>query len=354
VTPQRPEDVTPEWLTAALQRSAPGLEVVDVVVETVRHATNLNGTIRIRHDGGDAFPNRLFVKLPPLDPERRARLDWATMGRRECGFYRDLAPELDVQTPQVFVANIDDESGEFCLVMECVGDGSTQLPDVVAGLPAHRVAVGLEALAALHARFESATERERSAPWLGPSGRTSDYGARLLRAGIDRDPVLPRAFVAIAERYIVDRDLLQDAWDVGPTTILHGDVHIGNVFLDADDGLGFFDWGLMAVGSAMRDVSYAIAMLLSPEDRREHEESLLRGYLDRRNVLGAAALTFEDAWFSHRLQVAYCVVASCQSIALPDVVTAGRRAFADEFVRRASAAVADLDAFGALDEFSRR
>lgn len=352
--PRRLEDISPEWLTAALQRSAPGLQVADVVVETVRHATNLNGTIRIRHDAGDAFPNRLFVKLPPVDPERRARLDWATMGRRECRFYRDLAPELDVRIPRVFVADLDDGSGEFCLVMECLGDGPTQLPDVVAGLPVDRVAAGLDALAALHTRFESPSERGRSTPWLGPSGRTSDYGARLLRAGIARDPELPPAFVAIAERYIDDRDLLQDAWEVGPTTILHGDVHIGNVFLDAGEGLGFFDWGLMVVGSPMRDVSYAIAMLLSPEDRREHEEVLIRGYLDRRSELGAAALTFEEAWFSHRLQVAYCVVASCQSVGLPDDVTAGRRAFADEFVRRASAAVADLDAFGALNEFSRR
>ena len=44
------------------------------------------------------------MATPCLDPDRRARLDWASMARREVRFYRDLAHRLDLVVPDVFVA----------------------------------------------------------------------------------------------------------------------------------------------------------------------------------------------------------------------------------------------------------
>ena len=163
-------------------------------------------------------------------------------------------------------------------------------------------------------------------------------------------------FVAVAERYIADRDLLQDAWEIGPTTVLHGDAHIGNVFVDERGErprLGLYDWGLMTVGSAMRDVSYLIAMTLSPADRRVEERRLIRVYLDARSAVGASPIAPGDAWFMHRLQSAYTVVASCQSIVDRPGDSPGRRAFSAAFVERAEQAVADLDPLDAIEEFAR-
>ena len=201
----------------------------------------------------------------------------------------------------------------------------------------------------MHARFESRATRQADAPWLGPSGRTSDYGARLLRAGIEQNDALSPAFVAVAEAYIDDRDRLQDAWELGPTTVLHGDAHIGNLFVDRPQArLGFFDWGLMTVGSPLRDISYLLTMTLAPEVRASVERELIEAYLTARRVAGATEIGFDDAWRWHRLQSAYTVVASCQAIVVPAAAGARRRAFAAAFVDRASRAVEDLDPLDAL------
>lgn len=353
--PRHPDDISAVWLTEALQATVPSVTVHEVTVERVVDATNVNATIAVRHDAGDRLPARLFVKLPPLDPQRRERLDWASMGRREVRFYRDLQADLGLRAPAAFVAEVDEMSGEFVLVLELLGQADTRLPDLVGGLDPALLAGAVRDLAELHVRFEEPLARARSAPWLVPSGRTSDYGARLLREGIDRGASLGAAFVAVAERYIADRDLLQDAWERGPATVLHGDAHIGNIFVDerVDPArLGFYDFGLMAIGSPMRDVSYLIAMTLAPADRRATERALIDEYLDARAALGAASIDPDDAWLWHRLQAAYTVVASCQSIVARPTDSAGRRAFSAAFVDRAEQAVADLDTLDAIERFA--
>ncbi|MEM7141393.1 MAG: phosphotransferase [Actinomycetota bacterium] len=353
--PVRPESIDPRWLTDALRLRVPGVTVESVEVVRIVDATNANATIAVRHDAPERLADRLFVKMPPLDPQRRARLDWRSMAERETRFYRDLASSVAITVPTVHLASFDDASGAFLLIMELLGEDGTGLPNLVAGLEPALLDDAMVELAGFHARFEDSATRAADTPWLHPTGRTSDYGARLLRAGIDSGAPLDPAFVAVAERYIADRDLLQDAWELGPTTVLHGDAHIGNVFIDDRGGtarLGFFDWGLMTVGSPMRDVSYLLAMTLSPADRQANESRLIDIYLAARVAAGAAPIDARDAWFMHRLQAAYTVVASCQSIVARPSDSPGRRAFSAAFVERAEKAVVDLEARDAIEVFA--
>ena len=134
---------------------------------------------------------------------------------------------------------------------------------------------------------------------------------------------------------------------------VNGDAHVGNVFVDRGGTvprLGFFDWGLMTVGSPLRDVSYFLTMTLDPVVRADRERDLIAAYLAARVRVGAEEVSFGDAWLLHRVQSAYTVVASCQAIVLPREAGTRRRAFADAFVTRATRAVEDLDPLGALAE----
>src|SRR4030095_5993470 len=123
---------------------------------------------------------------------------------------------------------------------------------------------------------------------------------------------LSAQFAEISELYI-DHDVeLSHLWLDGPTTLIHGDPHIGNLF---DDGgrTGFFDWGLITLSTPLRDVSYFLNMAMQPEDRRKHEADLLRHYLEVKDVSGTTQpFTFDEAWLTHRIHGAYTVVASCQ------------------------------------------
>jgi hypothetical protein len=60
----------------------------------------------------------------------------------------------------------------------------------------------------------------------------------------------------------------------------------------------------------LRDVSYFLTMTVDPEERRQSERHLLRIYLDALRTAGGADIAFDDAWFVHRVQAGYTVVAT--------------------------------------------
>ena len=146
----------------------------------------------------------------------------------------------------------------------------------------------------------------------------------MLREGIDhhRDR-LTDSFVDIAEIYIAHHDELQRLWHEGPHTVIHGDTHIGNLFLD-EGRVGFLDWGIINVNTPMRDISYLLTMAMSIDDRRAHERDLLRFYLDLRRAAGVTEITFDEAWRAHRIHAAYNVTASCQVVRFPTDISEER------------------------------
>ena len=65
-----------------------------------------------------------------------------------------------------------------------------------------------------------------------------------------------------------------------PTTLLHGDPHLGNTYLLPGNRGGLLDWQLMMQGSWAHDVTYLLVTALEPEVRRAHQVDLLLEYLD--------------------------------------------------------------------------
>lgn len=84
-----------------------------------------------------------------------------------------------------------------------------------------------------------------------------------------------------------------------PLTIVHGDEHLGNLYLDAQGRPGFIDW------CSRREawiVSYAyfIISTLDVSDRRQWERGLLEIYLESLREFGAEGPEFERAWMQYR------------------------------------------------------
>lgn len=353
------DGMTPEWFSTALAPHHPGIEVTDVHVGRVRHGTNTHVKLRLTFALESDVPVLLFAKLPPLDPDRRAAVNRTGMGAREVRFYRHLARHLPHRTPAAYATYLDPETGEFLLVLEDLDASGATLPDPVAGVTPEQAGQAMDDYAALHVRYES---QDGSAPpdvrpeaaWVEPAKRGSTYGADLLRVGLDRHrDRLADSFIEVAEHYIAEQDQLYDLWRGGPRTVIHGDGHIGNLFVDRDGRLGFLDWGLVNLGSPFRDVSYFLTMSLSPENRRAHERGLWERYLQRRLDLGGTPIDFADAWRQHRLHAAYTVPASCQIVTFPEGQTPGRERFAAAFLARSVAAIEDLDAADAVRSAAR-
>jgi hypothetical protein len=347
--PAAPSDVSAAWLTDALAARHPGVHVVDVEVTEAHEATNTHARLRLSYDTPTRLPSAMFAKMLPLDPERRVLIARTGMGLLETRFYADLAGSVGLRVPEMYVAVHDDADGSFVLLVEDLASTGCTVSDGTWGVAPDSAARALEELAELHVRFEDAAVRRRDASWVPPAVHGSTYGTNLLQYALDhhRDR-LSTEFAEISELCIGHGDVLHEVWQRGPTTVIHGDPHIGNLF-DDHGRTGFLDWGIVKVSTAMRDVGYFLCMALSVDDRRRHERDLLRHYLGARAALGGSAIGFDDAWLAHRVQAAYTVLASCQIVTFPRV-SERRRIFSEAFLARSEAAIADLQSRAALRE----
>jgi hypothetical protein len=343
VLPETPEELAdPAWLGEALGAPVSRAEIV-----RVDEVTNLHVRLRLSYASGNAGPDLLFVKLPPLD-DRRTSIVATGMGVREARFYGELAPQLPLRVPAAYITASDDE-GRFVVALEDLAASGCTTSDGTYGVSPDAAAHALEELAGMHARFEDPARRAAEAPWVQPPGPGSDYAVKMLTYALEHHPErLPDEFSRLARLYNERRVELQQLWREGPATVVHGDTHIGNVF-DDHGRTGFLDWGMIMVSTPMRDVSYFLTMAMSIDDRRTHERDLLRHYLGARRALGASDIDVDQAWWWHRIQAAYTVPASCQVVLFPEDISEGRRIFAEHFLARAAAAVEDLESRAALE-----
>jgi len=331
-----------EWLSQALDTDIVDVEILDHAV-----ATNQRVRIGITYATGAVGPASLFVKLAPLDAAHREMIGASSMGEREARFYGDVAPLIDLRVPRTYYSGTDD-SGGFALVLEDLAGSGCSFSDGSWGVTTDAAAGALEDLAGFHARFGDPAARAAVAPWLGvPRVRRTDFVAGLLRGVLDehRDELTP-AYVAAGELYVDHHERLDSVWHSGPQTYVHGDSHIGNVFLDGGR-VGFFDWGLSRVSTPMRDVSYFLTMAVDPEERRRSERALLQQYLDSLRAAGGPDIGFDDAWATHRVQAGYTVVATFLAF-MPSYATADGRSLGSALRRHAELALDDLDTVEAL------
>jgi Phosphotransferase enzyme family len=351
--PATPFEIEASWLSDALQARYPGVRIIDVGVIDQNEVTNLHSKLRVVSAGRDDLPASMFCKMAPLDPARRDSILATGMGQREARFYAQVPRSLSLRVLTVYVAAEDVSDGSFVLLLEDLDARECTVSDGTTGVTPDAAAIALEDLARLHLRYTSSDHRKEELGWVPTSRPLSDYGAKLLRYGLEhhRDR-LSRSFAHLAELYINEAPVLHDLWQQGPKTVVHGDTHIGNLF-DDHGRTGFLDWGMINVTTPMRDVSYFMNMALSIEDRRLHERDLLRLYLDIWNAGSGLTLSFDQAWLAHRIHAAYCVPASCQIVTFPENATDRRRVFASAFLARAEAAIEDLEALEAVASAAR-
>jgi hypothetical protein len=339
--------ITPEWLTDALGARHPGVRVASVEVLHERSSTNHHVRLGLAYDERAGLPDTLFAKMASPDPEHRAAIGATGMGTREARFYDELAPSIEMRIPSSYFARSGDD-GAFLMLLEDLQATGASMSDGTWGVPADLAAGALSDLARLHVRFEDPGRLAAIRPWvMATPAMSSDYTKPLLRHVIDENAdVLSEDYIAVAEMYLADSDALIALWAQGPHTLIHGDPHIGNLFID-NGRVGFLDWGLMTVSTPMRDVSYFITMSMLADERRKHERDLLEHYLDTRRSLGGADISAEDAWQAHRVHTAYTVLASFLSL-VPPYNGEDQREFSDLFRGRAIDALDDLETVPAL------
>jgi len=155
--PAKIDDVDAGWLTAALaSRIWAGAEVQSFSVATIGTGVGLMGllyrlTIEYAGDPDAGAPRTVIVKLPVLiDATREVALAYRFY-EKEVAFYRDLAHETPLRTPEVYFAAHDLDTDNFVLVMQDLGHLRTA--DQVAGCDRDDAVAAVAALARHHAAF---------------------------------------------------------------------------------------------------------------------------------------------------------------------------------------------------------
>jgi hypothetical protein len=319
--PKTVDDLTPALLTSVLAERHP-----DVAVENIRAiATSQCGDgfastadrviLGLDYAPGRSggLPSRLLLKTMLAQPHAPE-----AMYRNEVRFYRDVRPELAIEAPRAFASVFDEETGQFGVVMEDLTLRGARFPNVETEVRLDEITGLVRTLAALHASYWASPRFEHDLRWLATPCSGGMYpvfdgiGLKLIRSQVAQND-FKAELIAPLERPL--DQMWDDLWRLQailasePTTLLHGDPHIGNTYLLPDGDGGLLDWQLMVRGRWAHDLSYLLVTALSPEARRRHERDLIAGYLEELRAGGVEQPPNENAaWKLYRQSVVWGLV----------------------------------------------
>jgi hypothetical protein len=321
-----PVELTPEWLTQALRVS--GVLAPGVAVTSLAHRRVGSGQVGAcylldpTYDDTTDAPSSLVAKVASQDEGSRAfavRLD--TYGR-EVAFYTDIADELAIRVPRCFGAALSPARDAFVLLLEDLGPATEC--EQIAGCTTAQAAVALDALAALHGtswRSEELGEldwlRSGLGVWEGIAAGIGDirlglrarYGERLEPEFLE---VMEHLAGGACEAWV--RTMRE------PLCLWHCDFRLDNLMFDARGGqvpVVALDWQSVTLARGTADASYFVGAGLPVDDRRAHEEGLLRGYHDALLGHGARDYDWGECWEDYRRNaVSGFLVAAAASVSV--------------------------------------
>jgi hypothetical protein len=307
--PDRPEDVTAEWLTEALSSSFPEVDVAGV--ETIDQHSGTTGRLRLRltYARGSSGPESVFVKLPPFDESQQRLVARTDMGRREARFYEGPASEVPLRIPRAYFAAHGEEPTEYVMVLEDLQAIGCRFANRLEPLGADKGGQLIEDLARLHARFWNDPRFGDELSWVRPAMRGS-YGARLVASAREQfADQLPPVFDELCSLYEEHHERIVELWDEGEQTLIHGDTHAGNQFVDGDQ-VGLYDWAVISRSPGIRDVAIYVGNSCPTDVRREHQHHWLHRYHEVLVESGVDAPSFETLWLRFRRTVLYAWIAA--------------------------------------------
>ncbi len=285
------------------------------------------------------MPANLCVKGYFTDCSEVAAMS-RSAGEPEVHFYRELAEDAGVRTLRSLYADVDPLTHHGVVITEDVAHEGAEFLDALSSYTPDQAAQSLDQYAILHGR----TWRSDAlgAPWLAPRVEATLRARGIPEiSGNFEGPIgagVPEG-IRDAERLVaVIRTLAGVLPRAQPRCLLHGDAHVGNLYLDPLGRPCLVDWQLVQRGPWYLDVGYHIGCAVAVEDRRRTERDLLSHYLERLVAEGGEAPPSEEAWRSLGVGIVYGFFLWAITLKVaPPVTTA--------MLERLGSAVADHDAY---------
>jgi aminoglycoside phosphotransferase (APT) family kinase protein len=345
-----PDAVDADWFTAVLRDcgALPRGRVLSVAGERIGHGL-LCESVRftLAYSEPTDAPASVVGKFSSQHAGMRAGAIAEETYQREFAFYQDLVHGLSVPTPRA-LACVGDPAVEFVLVMEDLAP--TASVDQMAGCSLEQAEAVMDAAVGLHA------------PRWGDASLDEAYWS-VRESWIPRVAAgYPASFELFAAKFDVGEEVtgigaafapVLAQWFDGqprPWTVTHGDFRLDNMLFGIRGGtepVGILDWQTMMPSSATVDLAYFLGSSFDPEDRRKHEEHLVRRYHAGLVAAGVVGYSSDQCFADYRYSTFLGYLMCTYSAALVRGTPRSDAMFTT-WARRASAQIRDLDCLALL------
>lgn len=362
--PLRPNDITNEWLTAALQSgghlSSDG-SVASMQRRPVGEGVGMLGLIEVvtptySGNAGDA-PKSVVVKYPT---EVEANLVVATtfnVYQREVLFCQRVAPKAGMRVPKVFFSAFNGQTS-FIIVMEDLSEYT--MGDQVEGCSIARAEVAMRELGMLHASFweKVDTPEYDFLPYHFP-GLHAEAMLGGARAGWDNMVAIFGDLISDALKTSKDRLLdavpkMQEWLVQHPYTLIHGDFRMDNLMFGTKpdhSALAAIDFQGALRCKGIQDVAYLLSHNMDEKECRANERRLVEIWRATLESNGVKGYTSDQAWDDYKRAVLYLWVYVAVISGTLDPSNERGKAFMSAMVSRSNAAIRDLDLLSLIETF---
>lgn len=298
--PRSPDDVTPRWLSSALDTE------VTAVTATPIGTGQTGATYRLCVDyaADTGLPRTFAVKLPSQDETVRERV--ALGYRSEHAFYTGIAGAVSVPTPRVFHCDISPDGGDIVLLLADMAPA--EQGDQIAGCDAAEAELAARAIAGLHgptwcdaawAEYPGLVMPLPTADAAKGLGEIAVMATQMTLDRLGADMTDENRRTATEAMARVTPWLLAEP---GRFALLHGDYRLDNLLFTPDhSAITVVDWQTLGAGLPARDLAFFASTSLLPERRADVDEHLVAAYHDELSSYGVTDYDRDACWRDYRL-----------------------------------------------------
>lgn len=292
--PGRLELITPAWLNRVLRPTLGAAQIVSSSVERHSAGTSIRARIRLHYNPSgcaEQLPDTLFAKSAATLVTRIGN-GLSGTAPAEAGFYNELRPLFEIEAPFGYYSAAQPGSWRAVHLLEdLVRTRGATFCEPTTKISREQADQVVGQLALLHARGATLELSDGRRPtwlrtyqqWWQATGSISMIRRYHLRGQRRADDlgVTPHRLKGRGRQLWNSFEASVDAHRGLPRTLIHGDTHLGNWYINDTGRMGLCDWQCISVGHWSRDLSYALSSVLTVEQRREWEVQLIDGYLAR-------------------------------------------------------------------------
>ena len=352
--PVQPHELSAAWLTDRLREAgvlSSDRAVKGFTSDSIGDGVGLLGLVvrlELEYDdgAGAAGPASVVVKFAHPVAANRAIAMNTRMYEREVTFFNDIAHEVDVPMPECYAAMVDTTTGENIVVLQDMRH--YRAADQLEGVSREDAKLIIDAFVPLHAKFWADTDPELLTAAMRidgeyPEGFSPGVEGTYQRCAELFGYCITPDVLAELDRYIGGIRPLHHVMGRRTQTLVHGDVRLDNVMFgdDSQHPVVLIDWQAVMVSNPMQDMAYLLSQNLTIDDRRAHEDELVRYYHARLTELGVEGYSLEQCWDDYDVAVLYLLSYPLVIGGAFDAANERGKRLAEEVLRRSSQTVTD-------------